>query len=171
MPCSPADAAGAFAASCPERDGCVIAVLSGELDIASAPALREELLGLLRPGASRLVIDLSSVRYADASGVAVLVGTGRRAVLLGGWLRLASPASEVVSILSLTGVHRHLATFPTVEAAVAGCLPDTGAAEARISIPGRSAHTRPAPVADVSAPQAAGGTRPRWSGSARPCLA
>jgi hypothetical protein len=32
----------------------------------SAPALREELLGLLGPGASRLVIDLPAVGYADA---------------------------------------------------------------------------------------------------------
>ena len=64
--------------------GDVIAVLGGEVDIASAPALREQLLGLLRPAASRLVIDLSRVSYADASGLAVLVATGRRTGLLGG---------------------------------------------------------------------------------------
>ena len=75
----------------PER-AYVIAALSGELDIACAPALREQLLGLLRPAASRLVIDLSAVSYADASGLAVLVATGRRAGLLGGFLRLAAPA-------------------------------------------------------------------------------
>ena len=54
--------------------GYVIAALSGELDIACAPALREKLLGSLRPAASRLVIDLSRVSYADASGLAVLGG-------------------------------------------------------------------------------------------------
>lgn len=58
--------------------GHVIAALSGELDISSAPALREQLLGLLQSAASRLVINLSAVRYADASGLAVLAGTGRR---------------------------------------------------------------------------------------------
>jgi anti-anti-sigma factor len=68
--------------------GCVIAALSGELDITCVPALREQLLGLLRPGAGRLVVDLSRVSYADASGLAVLVGTGRLAGLLGGFLRL-----------------------------------------------------------------------------------
>jgi hypothetical protein len=48
--------------------GYVIAALSGELDIAAAPMLREKLLGLLGPGASRLIIDLSAVSYADARG-------------------------------------------------------------------------------------------------------
>lgn len=47
-------------------------MLRGELDIASVSALREKLLGLLSPAASRLIIDLSAVGYADASGVAVL---------------------------------------------------------------------------------------------------
>ena len=41
--------------------GITIAELADELDIARAPALREQLLGLLRPGSGRLVIDLSGV--------------------------------------------------------------------------------------------------------------
>ena len=98
--------------------GCVIAALSGELDIACAPALREQLLGLLRPAAGRLVIDLSAVSYADASGLAVLVGTARRAGLLGGFLRLAAPAPPVAKVLRITGLHRQLDIFPTVRAAI-----------------------------------------------------
>jgi anti-anti-sigma factor len=98
--------------------GYAIAVLSGELDIASAPALREQLLGLLTPATSLLIIDLSAVSYADASGLAVLVGTGRRAGLLGGHLRLAAPPPEVARVLSLTGLDRHLDISPTVRAAM-----------------------------------------------------
>ncbi len=95
-------------------------MVRGNLDIEAAPALRERLLGLLRPDASRLIIDLSAVGYADASGFAVLVGSGRRADLLGGWLRLASLPPEVARILSATGVNRHFAIFPTVQAAITG---------------------------------------------------
>jgi anti-anti-sigma factor len=98
--------------------GYVIAALSGELDIASAPALREQLLGLLTPAASRLIIDLSAVSYADASGLTVLVGTARRAGLLGGYLRPAAPSPEVARVLSLTGLDQHLDIFPTVDAAI-----------------------------------------------------
>lgn len=121
--------------------GHVIATLCGELDIATAPALREQLLGLLRPAASRLVLDLSAVSYADASGLAVLVGTARRAGLLRGFLRLAAPAPAVIRVLSLTGLHRQLDVFPTVQAA--------------ITSPASSTH-RPASTADTRTDTAAG---------------
>jgi anti-sigma B factor antagonist len=69
-----------------------IVTISGEIDIASAPVLREQLFGLLRPHAGRIVIDLSWVTFCDASRLAVLVAVSRRAGLLGGVLRLAASA-------------------------------------------------------------------------------
>ncbi len=97
--------------------GITIAELDGELDIACAPALRDQLLGLLRRGSSRLVIDLSKVSYCDASGLAVLVSTTRRARLLGGSLRLAAVSPQIEKELDVTGLRRHLSVFPTVHAA------------------------------------------------------
>ena len=92
--------------------GITIAELAGELDIASAPALREQLLSLLRPGSSRLFVDLSKVSLCDASGLAVLVGIGRRARLLGGFLRLAAISPQADRVLHITGLHRHLLISP-----------------------------------------------------------
>ena len=100
------------------RDGVVIVTLGGELDIVPTPAIRERLLSLLRPGVSRIVIDMSAIRYADASGLAVLVSTQRRAVLLGGTLRLAGLQPAVARVLAATGLRRHLAAYPTVQAAI-----------------------------------------------------
>lgn len=105
------------------RSGTVIAALGGDLDIAAVPAVRERLLSLLRPSACRLVIDMSGVRYADASGLAVLVSTQRRAVLLGGTLHLAALQPEVARVLAATGVSRRLGTYPTVQAAIADRMP------------------------------------------------
>ena len=108
-----------------DRGGYVIAALSGELGVASAPALREQLVSLLR-AASHLIIDLSAVEHAEAGCLAVLVGSGRRAKLLGGSLRLAAPSPEVARVLSATGLNQHLDIFPTVRAAAVGQtrLPD-----------------------------------------------
>ena len=100
--------------------GTVIVAIKGDLDLASAPLARERLLDLLRPGACWLVVDMSAVRYADASGLAVLVSTQRRAVLLDGGLRLAALRPQVAAVLAVTGLGRLLAAYPTVRAAVAG---------------------------------------------------
>jgi anti-anti-sigma factor len=99
--------------------GVVIAGLSGELVMASSPALRHELLGLLRRGSSRLVLDLSGITLCDASGLAVLVGTSRRARLRGGSLSLAALSPPADALLHATGLDQHLEVFATVDAAVA----------------------------------------------------
>jgi len=102
-----------------DRGGYLVAALRGDLGTESAPALREQLFDLLR-GVSHLILDLSAVQHADASGLAVLVSSGRRARLLGGSLRLAGPSPEVARVLSATGMDQHLAIFPTVRAAITG---------------------------------------------------
>src|SRR6266566_1791295 len=139
-----------------DRGGYVIAALSGDLGIASAPALREQLRSLLR-AASQLIIDLSAVEHADASGLAVLVGSGHRARLLGGSLRLAAPSLEVARVLSATGINQHLDIFPTVGAAITGqpgqpqaiFPPATGPARGRIDAATAGAATQPAmPASD-----------------------
>jgi anti-anti-sigma factor len=100
------------------QDGYTVVTISGEIDIASAPGLRERLLGLLRSHASRIVIDLSGVTFCDASGLAVLVGASRRAGLLDGVVRLAAPAPLVATILRLTGLHSRFQIFATVPEAI-----------------------------------------------------
>jgi hypothetical protein len=47
----------------------------------------------------------------------VLIGTGRRARLLGGFLRLAAVSPQVDQGLHITGLRQHLGVFPTVQAA------------------------------------------------------
>ena len=48
----PTTTAPGLALSTPAAGGITVAELSGELDLARAPALREQLLGLLRPGST-----------------------------------------------------------------------------------------------------------------------
>jgi anti-sigma B factor antagonist len=100
------------------RNGYTIAELSGELDIVCVPTLRGQLLGVLRPYASRLVVDLSHVNFCDASGLSVLISTGRRAELLGGVLRLVAPTPPAMLVMRITGLHRRLDIFPTVLTAI-----------------------------------------------------
>jgi anti-anti-sigma factor len=121
------------------KDGYTIVTISGEIDIARAPVLREQLLGLLRPGTSRLVADLSGVIFCDASGLAVLVGVARRAGLLGGILRLAAPAPLMYTVLRLTGLDSRFEIFATVPEAIGAPVHpgvrDAGLFPAHVSLP------------------------------------
>jgi anti-sigma B factor antagonist len=124
-----------LALSIRDQDGYTITAISGDLDIARVPAVREQLLGTLGPHASRIVVDLSGVTFCDASGLAVLIGASRRAWLLGGVLRLAAPAPAVTAVLRLTGLDLQFEIFATVPAAIS--------APARPRVPGTGLHRRP----------------------------
>jgi len=115
------------------QDGYTVATLSGELDVACTPELREQLLAVLTPWASRLVLDLSGISFCDASGLAVLVSTSRRAALLGGLLRVVAPSSPVDVALQESGLLRLFDIFPTVAAA-------TKAQQVTRRVPRASAH-------------------------------
>jgi anti-anti-sigma factor len=96
-----------------QRSARTTVMLSGELDIVTAPALRERLAALLRPGMGLVVLDLSDVRFCDAAGLAVLIGTQRRATGLGITFRLAAPRPHVTKLLRVSGLDRVLALLPT----------------------------------------------------------
>jgi len=103
------------------RPAHTIARLRGDLDVATAPALRERLAGLLRLRMPMplLVLDLAEVWFCDAAGLAVLIGTQRRATSLGITLRLAAPSSQVAGVLHATGLDRSLRIHATVADALA----------------------------------------------------
>jgi anti-sigma B factor antagonist len=79
---------------------------------------RPQLLALLRPAASQLVLDLTLVTDIAPGGLAVLVGTDRRARLLGGSLRLAAARPAVGMAVRAAGLDRLLDFYPTVRSAV-----------------------------------------------------
>jgi anti-anti-sigma factor len=107
------------------RPGRSIVRLSGSLDFAAAKELRERLIDVLHRGASPLIIDLSRVPFGDESGLAVLIGTQRRARLLGTEMLLAAPSPPVAELLRSTGLHRHFSIYPDISAALASGFPST----------------------------------------------
>ena len=92
--------------------GRTIIRLRGALDIDAAPALRERLIDVLHRGTGLLVLDLSHVLSCDASLLAVLIGTQRRARLLGTMVRLAAPSLPVTKVMRSTGLGPQLHHLP-----------------------------------------------------------
>jgi anti-anti-sigma factor len=65
-------------------DGVGVVRLSGEVDMYTAPQLKQSMLGLIDEGAAKVVIDLSGVTFIDSTALGVLIGGVRRLRAAGG---------------------------------------------------------------------------------------
>jgi anti-anti-sigma factor len=99
--------------------GSTIISLRDDLDFAAAPALREHLIDVLHRSTDLLILDLSQVQSCDTAGLAVLIGTQRRAGLLGITMRLAAPSPPVTEVLDSTGLTRNFTICPDLSGALA----------------------------------------------------
>lgn len=81
------------------------AVVTGEVDLATAPALRERLLCLLHDhGPDLLDVDLAGVTYLDCTGIGALVAVRNAAVRTGRRVRVSHPQPIVRRVLEVTGL-------------------------------------------------------------------
>lgn len=81
----------------------VIAV-SGEIDVATAPQLRECLHGVIAQGEVTIVLDLLGVTFLDSTALGVLVGALKRCRELGGELHVVVADPRIVKIFEITGL-------------------------------------------------------------------
>jgi anti-sigma B factor antagonist len=87
-----------------EVDDAAVVSLSGDLDLATAPRLRDELLRLSNRGTRAVMVDLAQLEFIDSSGLGVLVSAMRRFREHGGDLALQSPKPAAHKILEMTGL-------------------------------------------------------------------
>jgi len=99
-------------------DAVCVATPVGEIDLATAPLLKSRLVGLLGEGFTRVVVDLSEVRYLDSTGLGVLIAFARR-LPEDGIIALAQAPSSVAALLQMTGLDATFAIFATVDEALA----------------------------------------------------
>jgi anti-sigma B factor antagonist len=103
-----------------DGDGWTLARVGGELDVATAPRLREQLLAAITSGGPRLILDLGDVDFLDSTGLGVIVGLLKRARTLGGDLRLVCPSPAIRKVFEITALDRTMPLADTVDEALAG---------------------------------------------------
>jgi anti-sigma B factor antagonist len=101
-----------------ERGEMHVVSVAGELDMATAPQLQDQITDLLDRGRNRLVFDLTEVSFCDSTGLSVFVRAKNSCDEAGGSVRLAAPQRGVLRILEVSGLVEVLQTYPTVEEAV-----------------------------------------------------
>jgi anti-sigma B factor antagonist len=92
----------------------------GEVDVYSAPELRERLSDLLSAAEPSLIVNLSEVSFLDSTGIGTLVAGLNRAVQFGGTLALVCDTERILKLFRITGLDSVFAISPTIETAVAG---------------------------------------------------
>ena len=80
--------------------------MGGEVDLYTAPSLRDRLAGLVDEGARRVLVDLSEVGFIDSSGLGVLVQGLKRLREAGGDLALVVTDGPTLKVLSITGLDK-----------------------------------------------------------------
>lgn len=97
------------------HDGATVIAVSGELDLASSPALQEELDRVAESDSEVLIIDLRELDFMDSTGLSVLVRAHQRAEEQGRELAMVKGSQQVQRLLSLTGVADRLRLLDTPE--------------------------------------------------------
>jgi anti-anti-sigma factor len=82
--------------------------IAGELDLASSPALRDELLRCSDAGAELVILDLRELLFMDSTGLSILVRAHQQAVDSGRRFAVVRGGQQVQRLLSLTGVGQRL---------------------------------------------------------------
>jgi anti-sigma B factor antagonist len=100
------------------NDGSVIVSLAGELDLYNAHEVRDALLQCCAESPTRLIVDLSGVKFIDSTALGVLIEARTKLENRRGFL-LAAPGLETKRALEISGLDRHFAVHDTLDAALA----------------------------------------------------
>ena len=98
--------------------GCAVLQVTGEVDVYTAPMLREQIRELAAAGAVHLIADLGRVDFLDSTGLGALVGGLRRLRQAGGSLALVISTPRILRIFQITGLTKAFAAQPSVADAI-----------------------------------------------------
>jgi anti-sigma B factor antagonist len=98
-----------------EIDGVPVVSVAGEIDVATAPQLRDRLQARVASGNSTVIVDLLGVTFLDSTALGVLVGALKQCREAGGDLRLVIAESRTLKIFEITGLTEVFSIHSTVE--------------------------------------------------------
>ena len=102
-----------------EQDGWSVMQVGGEIDVATAPRLREQLIKLVNEERFRIVVDLEEVDFIDSTGLGVLIGARKRVRTHDGDVKLVCTEPRIVKVFEITGLDQVFQIHSSVSDAVA----------------------------------------------------
>lgn len=96
-----------------------IIAVGGEIDVYTAPRLREAIVAAIDAGHTRLVVDVEKVEFLDSTGLGVLVGALKKVRADGGTLDIVCTQERILKIFDITGLDKVFGLHTSVPAAIA----------------------------------------------------
>ncbi|MCC7076509.1 MAG: STAS domain-containing protein [Acidimicrobiia bacterium] len=87
-----------------ERGEYTVVSVGGEIDVYTAPVLRERLTEVLDRGVAKIVVDLSQVQFLDSTGLGVLVVAMRRVEAADGSMVVVCDRPHILKVFEITGL-------------------------------------------------------------------
>ncbi|MBB5896028.1 STAS domain-containing protein [Kutzneria kofuensis] len=94
--------------------------LQGDLDMATAPALRQACEDLTYTAGQELVLDLSRLGFCDSSGVSAFIVACRHVESFGAGFALAAAPRSLTRVLAMIGLSDFFTQYDTVDPDVTG---------------------------------------------------
>ena len=102
-----------------EVDGRTVVAVGGEIDVYTAPKLRDTITELVGKGLYDIVVDLSAVEFLDSTGLGVLVGGLKKVRAHDGSLSLVCNQDRLLKIFRITGLAKVFVIHADQESALA----------------------------------------------------
>jgi anti-sigma B factor antagonist len=108
----------------PIGQGDFLVALTGEVDLYTAPELKQELLRLVEAGAKRIIVDLTDTTFIDSTMLSVLLSTLKRLRPSGGQLGIVCSDRNIRKIFEITLLDRVFPIFESRDEAIDGLVPE-----------------------------------------------
>ncbi len=102
-----------------EVDGTTIVAVGGEIDVYTAPKLRDRITELVAEGVYTIIIDMESVEFLDSTGLGVLVGGLKKVRAHDGSLELICTQDRLLKIFRITGLAKVFVIHDSADGALA----------------------------------------------------
>ena len=98
-------------------DDLTVINVEGEIDVYTAPKLREKLIDLVNKGKFHLLVDMEKVEFLDSTGLGVLVGGLKRVRAHDGSLELVCTQERILKIFRITGLTKVFGIHDSIQEA------------------------------------------------------
>jgi anti-sigma B factor antagonist len=102
-----------------EVDGATIIAVGGEIDVYTAPKLRDKITELVAKGVYDIIVDMEAVEFLDSTGLGVLVGGLKKVRAHDGSLELICTQDRLLKIFRITGLAKVFVIHDSADGALA----------------------------------------------------